>query len=157
MMQEAAARRPFLFSPQRHREHRGFFSIRSDFSREHQLIAFICIWFRLDGELRCKSHPCDLPFGSALQHKFIPDEFVFQQRKKSNQKNAARPVCPSGPRGIRLCLRAVLTRRPGSTGLNPTSLSAIFFIFWPYQRRIPRQTSRGEGSSRQTRRRQLHW
>jgi hypothetical protein len=26
--------------------------------------------------------------GSASQHKFIPDEFVFQQRKKSNQKNA---------------------------------------------------------------------
>jgi hypothetical protein len=25
--------------------------------------------------------------GSALQHKFIPDEFVLQQRKKSNQKN----------------------------------------------------------------------
>jgi hypothetical protein len=36
--------------------------------------------------------------GSALQQKFIPDEFVFQQRKKSNQKNTARPVCPSGTR-----------------------------------------------------------
>ena len=78
-------------------------------------------WFRLDGEL-----------------------LFFQKRKKSNQKNAARPVCPSGPRGIRLCLRAVLTRRPGSTGLNSTSLSAIFLFFWPYQSRMPRQTSRGE-------------
>jgi hypothetical protein len=56
------------------------------------------IWFRLDGEL-----------------------LFLQQRKKSNQKNAARPVCPSGPRGIRLCLRVVLTRRPGSTGLNQAS------------------------------------
>jgi hypothetical protein len=63
----------------------------------------------------------------------------FQQRKKSNQKNAApRPVCPSGPLGIRLCQRAALTRRPGSTRLNPTSLSDF-----PYQSRIPRQASRG--------------
>ncbi len=83
---------------------------RSDFSHEHILITLIHIWFRLAGELRCKSHPCDLPLlhpsmgfalraslwlfkfdpvkfvGSASQHKFIPDEFVFACPKQSNQK-----------------------------------------------------------------------
>jgi hypothetical protein len=49
--------------------------------------------------------------------------------RKVTKRTPPRNVCPSGSRGIRLCLRAVLTRRPGSTGLNPTSLSAIFFIF----------------------------
>jgi hypothetical protein len=54
--------------------------------------------------------------GSALQHKFIPDEFVFACPKKSNQKKRhPNQFAPSGPLSIRLCLRVVLTRRPGST------------------------------------------
>jgi len=70
---------------------------RSGFSREHQLIVFTNILFRLDGELRCKSRPCDLPFGSASQHKFIPDEFVFACPKKSNQKKRhPNQFAPSG-------------------------------------------------------------
>ena len=62
----------------------------------------------------------------------------YNSVRKVTKRTPPRPVCPSGPRGIRLCLRAVLTRRPGSTGLNPTSLSDF-----PYQSRMPRQTSRG--------------
>ena len=46
---------------------------RSDTSREHQLIALIYIWFRLEGEL-----------------------LFFQQRKKSNQKNAVPISLPCG-------------------------------------------------------------
>jgi hypothetical protein len=71
--------------------------------------------------------------------------FSYNSVKKVTKRTPPRPVCPSGPRGIRLCLRAVLTRRPGSTGLNPTSMSAKIIFSWPYQSRMPRQASRGEG------------
>jgi hypothetical protein len=67
----------------------------------------------------------------------------YNSVRKVTKRTPPRPVCPSGPRGIQLCLRAVLTRRPGSTGLNLTSVSAIFLFLWPYQSRMPRQTSRG--------------
>ena len=88
---------------------------RSGFSREHQLIVFTNIWFcSCLSELRCRSHPCDLPLlhpsmgfalraslwlfkfdpvkfvGSASQHKFIPDEFVLARTKNVTQK--MRPV-----------------------------------------------------------------
>jgi len=54
--------------------------------------------------------------GSASQHKFIPDEFVFACPKKSNQKKRhPEQFALAGPLTIQLCLRAVLTRRPGST------------------------------------------
>ena len=76
---------------------------------------------------------------SAFYFAVLASYFSSNSGRKVNQKNAARPVCPSGSRGIRLCLRAVLTRRPGSTGLNSTSLSNS-----PYQSRMPRQTSRGD-------------
>ena len=66
------------------------------------------------------AHPCAPPFGRCACVS-LQATVNSQQRQKSNQKNAARPVCPSGPRGIRLCLRVVLTRRPGSTGLNQAS------------------------------------
>jgi hypothetical protein len=46
---------------------------RSGFSRKHQSIVFISIWFRLDGEL-----------------------LFCQQRQKSNQKNAAPKRLPYG-------------------------------------------------------------
>jgi hypothetical protein len=62
------------------------FVCRGGLAANISLIVFTNFWFRLDGELRCKSLPCDLPFGSASQHKFIPDEFVFACPKKSNQK-----------------------------------------------------------------------
>jgi hypothetical protein len=65
--------------------------------------------------------------------------FSVNSDRKATKRTPPRPVCPSGSRGIRLCLRAVLTRRPGSTGLNPTSLSDF-----PYQSRMPRQTSCGD-------------
>jgi hypothetical protein len=67
--------------------------------------------------------------------------------RKVTKRTPPRQVCPSGPRGIRLCQRAVLTRRPGSTGLNSTSLSNF-----PYQSRMPRQTSRGEYATNQVHR-----
>ena len=93
------------------------FVCRNDFRLEFWLIAYIHIWFRLDGEL-----------------------LFFQQRKKSNQKNAAPTSLPLwGPLSICLCQRAALTRRPGSTRLNPTSVSDF-----PYQRQILRQTSGGQ-------------
>ena len=93
--------------------HRGteyFYSFTGLASAANICVEFINIWFRLAGELRCKSYPCDFPLlhpsmdyalraslwlfkfdpvkfvGSASQHKFIPDEFVFACSKKSNQK-----------------------------------------------------------------------
>ena len=113
--------------------------VGSDFSHELQLIAFIYIWFRLDGELRCRSRPCDLPFGSASQHKFIPDEFVFACPKKSNQKKRhPNQFAPSGfPQHSPLP-----TGRPDSpSGLDMTK-SGVLPDF-PYQRRMLRQTSWG--------------
>ena len=55
--------------------------------------------------------------------------FSVNSDRKVTKRTPPRPVCPSGSRGIQLCLRVVLTRRPGSTGLDSTSVSAIFFIF----------------------------
>ena len=87
---------------------------------KHDFFACSNILFRLDGEL-----------------------LFFACPKKSNQKKRhPRPVCPSGSRGIRLCLRAALTRRPGSTRLNRASMPDL-----PYQSRIPRQTLRGRVGS----------
>ena len=71
-----------FFTAEARSKQRFFLIRRSDFSREYQLIAFIRIYFALRGELLCKSHPCDLPFRSASQHKFIPDELVFTRIKK---------------------------------------------------------------------------
>jgi hypothetical protein len=61
--------------------------------------------------------PVICPSGLHSQHKFIPDEFVLQQRKKSNQKNAAPITLPCGfPRHS-----ALPTGRPDSpSGLNRT-------------------------------------
>ena len=75
-----------------------------------------------------------LTFGFALMASY----FSVNSDRKVTKRTPPRNVCPSGSRGIRLCQRAVLTRRPGSTGLNSTSLSNF-----PYQSRMPRQTSRG--------------
>ena len=65
--------------------------------------------------------------------------FSSNSGRKVTKRTPPRPVCPAGPLTIHLCLRAVLTRRPGSTGLNTTSMSNF-----PYQSRMPRQTSRGD-------------
>ena len=56
-------------------------------------------------------------FGFALMASY----FSSNSGRKVTKRTPPRPVCPSGPRGIHLCLRAVLTRRPGSTGLNQAS------------------------------------
>ncbi len=80
-------------------------------------------------ELRCKSHPCDLPFGSASQHKFIPDEFVFTRAAHTvawMERSVIReyPATLKSPgfhfvtSGLRYCQRVVSTRRPGSTRLD---------------------------------------
>ena len=98
------------------------------FCREHHLIVFNYIWFRLDGELlfvNC-AHPCAPPFG---RYACVLLQATVNSGRKVTKRTPPRPVCPSGPRGIRLCLRAVLTRRPGSTGLNQAScLPSIFFL-----------------------------
>ena len=87
------------------------------------------------------AHPCAPPFG---RYACVLLQATVNSVRKATKRTPPRPVCPSDPRGIRLCQRATLTRRPGSTKLNPTSMSAIFFIFWPYHSRMPRQASRGE-------------
>ena len=63
----------------------------------------------------------------------------YNSERKVTKRTPPQSACPSGPLTIRLCLRAALTRRPGSTRLNPTSMSDF-----PYQSRMPRQTSRGD-------------
>ena len=69
--------------------------------------------------------------------------FSYYSERKVTKRTPPRPVCPAGSLTIQLCLRAALTRRPGSTGLNPTSMSAISLFLRPYQSRMARQTSRG--------------
>jgi hypothetical protein len=78
--------------------------------------------------------------GSASQHKFIPDEFVFACPRKSNQKKRhPNQFAPSGfPQHSPLP-----TGRPDSpSGLDMTK-SGVLPDF-PYQSRMLRQTSWGQ-------------
>jgi hypothetical protein len=68
--------------------------------------------------------------------------FSLHAQRKVTKRKGTPTSLPFGFLTVRLCLRAVLTRRPGSTGLNRTSLSDL-----PYQSRMPRQASRGCDSS----------
>jgi len=56
---------------------------------------------------------------------------TVNSERKVTKRTPPRPVCPAGSLTIQLCLRATLTRRPGSTRLNSTSMSTIFLFFGP--------------------------
>ena len=47
--------------------------------------------------------------------------FSYNSERKVTKRTPPQSACPAGPLAIRLCQRAVLIRRPGSTGLNQAS------------------------------------
>ena len=96
------------------------------------------ILFRLDPSYVANHIRVICPSGLLCSTNSFLMNLSSNSGRKVTKRTPPRPVCPSGSLTIQLCLRVVLTRRPGSTGLNSTSLSNF-----PYQSQIPRQTSRG--------------
>ena len=109
------------YSPQRHRDTEYFSGVHwNSFSRELQLIVSLGIWFRSCwSELLYKSHPCDLPFGSASQHKFIPNEFVFTRIKKVTKEIRPGRSCFACPQPASL----PTGRLDSPSGLDKTRLT----------------------------------